>query len=329
MRRLIPSESITPLKLLGKYDWLWWTPLDTSPPKVQLKLHIPPDPALAQHRCLIATLKRAEDENPVLLFRFYVFSKALADGPKLLRPTTEQCVALEHVDVNVSFEEYELPFPTVLLELPGPYRSMLTERFGQECPEVVAVHHDRRTGYIISVCERRAPQPSSINPMSPRRGRRTIEEALRFSVDEGNDMDQGKVVQRIALNFGLLMTHYGVRVTGPADPVGHAKQLRNARRANRAKAKRATALLDAKIKIVEFDQDVVVYEGYEDPRSDNEVQGETRRPHWRRGHFRRQPIGHARSERKLVFIRPILVNAAHFHGDIADTKYQLRTGVKL
>ena len=31
MRRLVPEELITPLKLLGKYDWLRWTPINTTP----------------------------------------------------------------------------------------------------------------------------------------------------------------------------------------------------------------------------------------------------------------------------------------------------------
>ena len=26
MRRLVPEEFISPLKMLGKYDWLRWTP---------------------------------------------------------------------------------------------------------------------------------------------------------------------------------------------------------------------------------------------------------------------------------------------------------------
>ena len=37
------------------------------------------------------------------------------------------------------------------------------------------------------------------------------------------------------------------------------------------------------------------------------------------------PLGPARSSRKLIFIKPILVNARHFDGDVADTEYWLRT----
>jgi hypothetical protein len=48
-----------------------------------------------------------------------------------------------------------------------------------------------------------------------------------------------------------------------------------------------------------------------------------KRPHWRRGHFRRQPCGHGRSQCRLVFVRPCFINAGHFHGDLADTSYSI------
>jgi hypothetical protein len=94
------------------------------------------------------------------------------------------------------------------------------------------------------------------------------------------------------------------------------------------KAGRAKALLDAEINLVEFEQDVVLYDRRQEPGSGNGGDGGLRRPHWRRGHFRRQSFGQARSERKLIFIRPVLVNAAHFQGDIADTQYRIRAEVK-
>jgi hypothetical protein len=328
MRRLVPSELIAPLKILGKHDWLRWTPIDTSPPTTQLEPRVPPDPELDRHRRVIALVERLAAKQSIILFQLYIISRALADGPKLLCPTSEQCEALEQVDVNLSFDDYEQPFPTFLLELPEEYRRRLTERFGQECPTIVVTHHDRRSKYIISSCQRLGSEIDAINIMSPRPGRTTIEEALRFSVEEGEDLDQGEVVHRIAVNFGLLMTHCGVKDIGPIDPASHAKHLRNARRSNRAKAERARALLDSEINLVEFEQDVVLYDRHPGPRPDTEVDGGQRRPHWRRGHFRRQPCGHARAERKLIFVKPVMVNAARFHGDSADTEYRIRGGVK-
>jgi hypothetical protein len=43
-------------------------------------------------------------------------------------------------------------------------------------------------------------------------------------------------------------------------------------------------------------------------------------PHWRRGHFRMQPYGTAKQQRKLIFVAPILVHAEQLQGDIPAPK---------
>ena len=322
MRRLVPDQLITPLKLLGKYDWLRWTPVGTTPPSTSLEVEFPPDPALLRFHRLITFLEGLVPVQSPRLLELYAYSKALAEGPKLLCPTVDQCEALEYVDVNVSFDDYVQPFPTFLLELPEAYRHTLTDRFGFECPELVLTHHDARTKYILSFRSAGHAGHSTFHIMSPRW--KTVEEALRFSDETGNDLDQCEVIQRVALNFGLLMTYYGVRNLGPVDPESHATHLRNARRRNRGKADRARHLLDAEINLIEFEQDVVVYDRQDTARTDSEGDGSSKRPHWRRGHFRRQFYGHARSSRKLIFVKPVLVNAHRFQGDVADTGYRLR-----
>lgn len=52
-----------------------------------------------------------------------------------------------------------------------------------------------------------------------------------------------------------------------------------------------------------------------------------RAPHWRRGHFRAQPCGPARSSRKLIFVAPILIHADRLDGQPPPPKaYELTTG---
>ena len=43
-------------------------------------------------------------------------------------------------------------------------------------------------------------------------------------------------------------------------------------------------------------------------------------PHWRRGHFRMQPCGHGKLERKLIFVAPMLIHASQLQGDIPAPK---------
>ena len=150
MRSIVPDELIAPLKILGKYDWVRWTMTDKSPPTTSVEMRFPTDPALLNYPHVIAWIRRLLPTQSLLLFELYAQSKALAEGPKLLCPTAEQCEALEHVDVNVSFDDYVQPFPTFLLELPLDYRRKLADRFQVECPQLFLIHHDARTKYIFS-----------------------------------------------------------------------------------------------------------------------------------------------------------------------------------
>jgi len=53
----------------------------------------------------------------------------------------------------------------------------------------------------------------------------------------------------------------------------------------------------------------------------------TKAPHWRRGHFRCQPCGPARTARKLIFVAPILIHADRLGNDVPRPKaYALTPG---
>lgn len=53
----------------------------------------------------------------------------------------------------------------------------------------------------------------------------------------------------------------------------------------------------------------------------------SRAPHWRRGHFRSQPCGPARSARKLIFVAPILIRADRLGNEAPRPKsYELTLG---
>ena len=50
-------------------------------------------------------------------------------------------------------------------------------------------------------------------------------------------------------------------------------------------------------------------------RQHGDGQGHSVSPHWRRGHFRMQPFGPAASQRKLIFVMPMIVRADRLSGD--------------
>jgi len=77
-----------------------------------------------------------------------------------------------------------------------------------------------------------------------------------------------------------------------------------------------------------FAQEVTLYhhEPGEVRTQANGTGGWTVSPHWRRGHWRAQPCGAGRSERRRVAIPSVLVNGHLFVGSVADTVARYRVG---
>lgn len=325
MRSLVPKDLITPLKILGKYEWLKWTPKDTIPPSSTISVNLPDDPALYQHKRFMLFLSQQFDS--LMLYRLFALSKTLAFGPKILCPTHQQCEALQHVDVNVRHDEYEQPFSSIIVQLPASFRQSMTEAFEWNCPKFVLLFHHKRSGYLFSFSCGNSDRLETVNIMSPRSQFETIEDSIRYSYEQdGNDLRQGAQLQRIACNFGLLLTNFGVRDCGPIDPKSHRTQSKRAKSRNHRKADRAQSLLDASMNRIEFQQDVVFFDDARDSSESGESTNAKVRTHWRRGHFRRQRHGFGRAKRKLIFIKPCLVNSTRFQGDLADTEYRISGG---
>jgi len=325
MRQLLPKEMIRPLTELGKHNWIEWWSESTDPRSTGCRTRFPNDPAL-NSSWIINHIESIASQDAGQYFRYYVLSKALADGPKLIRPTEEQCEALEHVDVNVSFEEYEQPFPIFIAEIPDEYRKQLALRFSEECPRFILTFHDRRSKYIVSLCEHGVSKDGAYTIISPSPCWRTVEDAIQCSIVSGCGIRIVEVLLRITFNLGLLLTRYGAKDCGPVDPAAVQKQQRGALQKNKTKADRAKDLLAATISLIEFEQEVVFFDKAASGEPHPDSDGAMKRPHWRRGHFRRQSCGEGRSQRKLVFVRPCFINAGFFHGELANTSYQINSG---
>jgi len=216
MRMLVEKELITPLKLLGRHDWLKWQPVTTNPQIKKKQLCVPNDPDLLEYPVFLLRLQFLADTEDASLYGLFVLSKTLANGPKVLQPTTGQCEALMNVDVNVSHADYEQPFPSIIVELPADFRRSMTERFERPCPPFVLLYHDKRTGYLFAYCVVGPTEAGTMKIISPHPQFETIEQSLRLDCDDdGNDFRQAEMLQRIACNFGLLLTRFGVKDCDP------------------------------------------------------------------------------------------------------------------
>ena len=140
----------------------------------------------------------------------------------------------------------------------------------------------------------------------------------------------GNSLSKLALNVCLMATAYGTKCLGPANPSHHERLKRYAKLARkRGRQQQEKADMDVRMMPVKytFAQEVTLYR--REQATGHHEGGEggwTVSPHWRRGHWRSQPCGPGRSERKRVAIPSVLVNGHLFVGSPADTvaTYRMR-----
>ena len=126
---------------------------------------------------LVKELVRRAKFSAADLFHVLSVSKAIADGPKLFRPTVEQCEALENTEIKVPFDFYQQPFPTVIIEIPREYRQKIFELHKVESPQYIICYHDSKSK-VIAVNAWFSPLNTIVNIMSPRKKFATIEDSL-------------------------------------------------------------------------------------------------------------------------------------------------------
>jgi hypothetical protein len=112
-----------------------------------------------------------------------------------------------------------------------------------------------------------------------------------------------------------------VKCIGPENPSYHQRLQRYAqvaRKKHKDRVEQADLDLLAHPMQYAFAEDVVLYhrENGEVPSDGNGKGGWTVKPHWRRGHWRLQPCGPGRSERRRIAIPSALVNAHLMVGEM-------------
>ena len=346
MTNLLNESVLAPLRWLGKFRWITYEPVGIRDGLYSSTLRLtPPKDMPLFVRQFILSLKRQaalipDTRNDWLYF--YGMSKALASGPKLIRPTYEQCVALAHCEANVPFADYEQPYPVVIVELPQQWMQEQDERLRPHAgevrvgwnkpPQYVVVFHDKDTGYLrTDVVADAARGIQWCNTMSALHRGQTIEEALHSRSPESSpDLERSVIDKRLGINLCLMMTCHGIRDLGPLHPK-KKKAGKKKKRAEHDWEQERTKMLARGVNLLEFEQNVVFYQHLrrDDAQGSDDVEPGTHtshRPHWRRGHFRRVPCGQGRAARKLVFIKPTLVGRQFFMGDVGKsvTTYEIR-----
>jgi hypothetical protein len=265
----------------------------------------------------------------------YVMSRTLAEGPKVFAfADALTCEALENFDLSVGTADYLQPFPSVVIELPDDYTRKRVVPFeeGSHAPDFVIVRHEPEAGCVLVSMHLTSHQVlTRLLKLDPawtleemwEKGKRIwqAKDTLGMTSEE---TALGSALCKLALNVCLMATAYGVKCLGPANPSHHERLKRFAKLARkRGREQQEAADLDVRMMPVRysFAQEVTLYrrETGEVRTEVNGSGGWTVSPHWRRGHWRSQPFGPGRAERRRVAIPSVLVNGHLFMGSAADT----------
>lgn len=253
-------------------------------------------------------------------------SKLLADGPKVFRPSLQQCEAMEQVALELIAKEYQQAFPCVVVEFPTEFAALR-----QIHPQVL-VRHDAEQGRIFALGGSLSSNTrcATINTQTICNSSDTIESSLSREIDWAPHLprtildENFSLAVRIALNCNLALTHYATRLRTANETTVRRLRRRKNNDSDGTRRHEARRRLIGEFSVIEFEQQVEFHDsGHANIADDCASSAESRRPdmspHWRKGHWRRQVYGIGRKERRLVFIKPILVRRDKFAGSLADT----------
>src|SRR5580704_13752725 len=122
-----------------------------------------------------------------------------------------------------------------------------------------------------------------------------------------------------------------MRIQWTATNPSHYERLQKYAKLARKRGPKETAKAEMEVRMTpvrySFAQEVTLFHRETGSVEGNGAGGCTVSPHWRRGHWRWQPHGPGRQERKRVAIPSVLVNGHLFLGTPADTvtTYRVRS----
>lgn len=254
----------------------------------------------------------------------FLNGRLMLEGPKIFRPSAEQCAVLERIEPRFSAGEHRQPYPTMVVEFPEAFRAEQTVmaiapdgKAVQTRPSWITVHHDPSLPALVcsTLFENDFSIARTIHHYSGADA--TIAGVLGHSLQAApgslpySDEEHAVSIActKVAINALTLLCHYGHRLT-PENPNHYARLERYLKVAQKRgdDTKERQELAHA-LQVCDFEHEVVLYDRQSVSRHEGEPTGRVVRAHWRSGHMRHQPCGEGRRERKLIFIKPVLIHA--------------------
>jgi len=279
---------------------------------------------------------------------FWLQKQIAAIGPKVFRPTLEQCLAMEQVAPRIAISDYSQPYPVMVVDFPEEYQKRRACEYGfldgvsvnaPACLLIGAYGEPPWTIWLEMVLDGNTSIVWALLPTDP-----TIEDGI----ESGHDLylpenmvpssfgaQQRQVVtgvMRLGTNAMLLLSDLGCSHLGPTNP-SHYRRLEHFATVAR-KRKSGIVEADRNLRLAPqlygLPQDIILHAeertNTDSPASNGEPDA-PRRPHWRRGHWKMQACGPNLSQHRRLFIKPVLVNRHLLRqGEgIPQTTYRVRS----
>jgi hypothetical protein len=295
-------------------------------------------------------IKNFESSAPALL-ELFLTCKQIEEGIKILKLDQLTAESLQHTILNLAFEEYRQPFPTITVVVPSTYfqdRVIPCMQVGQPLfdgsTRVFPSHHvplELTVNFqddMLSFGTYFSSGQSASFFVNPDDKSITLNEAVEnaFALYETDstreELDAVKDLTNIALNGLLLLEVEGYERLGPENKekfeelrkyIKHAESnKRRGKRIDQEKLERSKRELKATPILYSFDRNVKVYTRETTNTTKTGALGTSKGPHWRRSHWHRFRVGPRTGEVKYVVKRvpSVLVNGHLFAGHMTDAK---------
>jgi hypothetical protein len=272
------------------------------------------------------------------LMEAWVMAGYCSTGPRLYCPGPDEFAALGQSAIPLPWGEYRQPFPTMTVVVPEACANPVGE-LGR--PVVLMTRFDpvrRLLAFIVSGTGDKTFS-TFFTWSEEDAAAELIEDRLSFwegksnAIPDGYDphhflpLDESEQaffdrVKRITMNASLLLTNYGCRDRGPANPEYAAKldaslKKKSLPESARSANERARKMIPT---VYAIDQEIALYRREAAPRAAGEESGRAVKPHWRRGHWALQPHGPAQSLRKRIYRAPVMIHPESFAGSARQTQ---------
>jgi hypothetical protein len=262
----------------------------------------------------------------------FMLTQFVGAGPIVFSLDQRNLEACEHTWLNLHFQDYSQPFPTIVIDLPFDYHQkklIACKQAGEvspvgdgiypdkHYPDFIILHHNPDKKLILMALIFSSQQVYSLGIWAATDAD-LIESRLAVSVKYPSREDTlpaspeeeelAESCFRLAMNAALFFMRFGYKEKGARNTPHHDRCVRRLALAKKGKGKdRAQAERELRLCpiIYEFKEPVKLYR---EEKSITKEGGYQVRPHWRRGHQHGYWCGPGRGQWVVKTLLPVLVN---------------------